>query len=188
MKNQKQTITGVAALVAFMAAAVLVPGLIRAGDLEPPASPGPTMKTLDQIPPTWSQIIPVSDRFEVVMNGVAVLDKETGLTWTKDANIDGEKIWSDAVIFCRNLTIGNRMGWRLPTVEELSTLLETTGTSINLPDGHSFDNVQSQVDDYYWSSTPFEDLVWAVSTSDGPVTTFDKAGTNYVWPVRGSRN
>jgi hypothetical protein len=184
MKIQKKAMSGISVLMAFMAAAVFLPRLIRAGDLNPPASPGPTMKTLNQIPPTWSLKLPGADRFEAVMDGEAVLDKETGLTWTRDANLDGEKTWFGAVYFCRNLAIGNRMGWRLPTVEELSTLLDTSQTD-KLPSEHPFVNVQLDV---YWSATPFEDLVWAVSTSDEPVTTYDKAGTHYVWPVRGGSN
>ena len=187
--KQKKTNMGSAVLAVFMAAVVLVPGLTRAGDLEPSGPPGPTMKTMDQILPAWSRTIVGPERFELVMGGDAVLGKETGLTWTRDANLDEDKTWFDAVYSCRNLTIGNRMGWRLPTVEELSTLLDLSQPAPKLPQGHPFINVKFSK---YWSSTPYEGLssyAWAVSTSDVPVSTnIDKSSPSYVWPVRGGSN
>lgn len=47
-----------------------------------------TMKTLDQIPPTWSHTMPAAQRFEVVFDGEAVLDKETGLVWEQSPTVD----------------------------------------------------------------------------------------------------
>ncbi len=50
-----------AALTLAMAMMVFIPVAALAGDLDPSAAPGVTMKTLDEIPPTWSQILPAND-------------------------------------------------------------------------------------------------------------------------------
>jgi hypothetical protein len=190
MRKQRTTILALAICSALGAAGLLLSGLVGAGDLDPSAAPGPTMKTLDEIPPTWSQILPASERFKLVMGGEAVLDKETGLVWAKDGNLPGgTRKWQTAVDYCRsNVSIGNRKGWRLPTIEELASLIDTTQASPALPSGHPFENVQSS--SAYWSSTTYEDDsrdAWAVHMSNGDVYNVDKPDFYCVWPVRGGK-
>ena len=36
---------------------------------------------VDLIPPAWSQSLPAPERFQLVLGGAGVLDKETGLVW-----------------------------------------------------------------------------------------------------------
>jgi hypothetical protein len=54
---------------------------VQAGSLEPAGPPASTMKTLDEVPPTWSQTLPTAVRFVAVLGGAAILDRETGLVW-----------------------------------------------------------------------------------------------------------
>jgi hypothetical protein len=154
-----------------VAVMLLLPAINLAGDLEPSGPPAPTMKTLDQIPPTWSQKLPAAQRFELVLDGEAVLDKETGLVWGKYSTTTPYN-WETTYNNCRMTNYGPRKGWRLPTVEELASLLElnlTTGFS-SLPSGHPFMDVQNG---YYWSST--ENLndsnkAYCVGLKDGHVS------------------
>ena len=188
MKKQKRSTMVLAVMVCFIVTGLFMPGLIGAGDLEPTAPPGPTMKTLDEIPPTWSLILPASERFKLVMGDEAVLDKETGLVWAKNANIfTGAQKWHYAMMYSRKLLIGGRKGWRLPTVEELSSLVDKSQSYPALPDGHPFDNVQGGR--CYWSSTTLEDtgeLAYRLDMSSGTVHFDSKTDRSlYIWPVRG---
>jgi hypothetical protein len=128
-----------------------------------------------------------SSRFECVMGGEAVLDKQTGLTWARNADIAaGKKPWQEAIEFCQDLVIGNRKGWRLPTKEELISLLDTSRGAPALPDGHPFKNVKLYGD--YWSSTTYEgnsSSVWAVGLHYGRVTDNLKIFDSRIWPVLG---
>ncbi len=54
MQKMKRSILVWVIVSVFMSAGVVFPGLVCAGELEPPDLPGPTMKTLDEIAPTWS--------------------------------------------------------------------------------------------------------------------------------------
>jgi hypothetical protein len=104
--------------------------------------------------PSWDQTMactaPVNcPRFVVLsnFNSEAVLDRETGLVWERspDAHLF---LWSSAVFHCSMTKTGNRMGWRLPTVAELTSLIDPA-TSVP-PAGHPFVNVQQFE---YWSGT-----------------------------------
>jgi hypothetical protein len=180
-KNIVVTIMMLAVLAIF-----LMPFSSMAGNLEPSGSPAPTMKTLDEVPPTWSQKLPAADRFELVLDGEAVLDKETGLVWAKNANLFGILTWSDAIAACYETTIGGRKGWRIPTMSELTSLLDPTRSSPSLPLGHPFINVQNN---WYHSGTidaRNTNLTWLVSWSgNGFTNSYAKSLEKYVWPVRG---
>lgn len=165
----------------------LLPGHGSAGSLEPSGPPASTMKTLNQIPPAWSQTLPADDgtpcnssRFECVLNGEAVLDKETGLVWAKNASLGGNSNWTSAIQSCASLSISNRKGWRLPTVDELASLNP-------LPAGHPFINVYSYPA-RYWTCTPDpgdSTKAYYVGFGSSQINRDLKTTTNYVWAVRG---
>lgn len=136
---------------------------------------------------TW---IPVKSgaRFVLVskMNNEAVLDKETGLVWEKSPDTT-PRTWTDAISYAYNKNVGGRKGWRLPTVEELESLVDPTQSNPALPSGHPFTNVQSGV---YWSAAApasVTDLAWLVYFGNGNVGYGNKSGGGYVWCVRGGQ-
>lgn len=88
----------------------------------------------------WGRKFPASQRFVVLsqFNNEAVLDKETQPIWQREhAGVNDFQRY--AANYCISRRIGNRMGWRLPTVAELSSLLDTGASgSTKLPVGHPF--------------------------------------------------
>ena len=136
---------------------------------------------------SWHQIIPTAERFELVMNDEAVLDRETGLVWQRTTS-DTTQSWYDAQLYSYDLIINNRKGWRLPTEDELATLLDTTQSDPMLPDGHLFTNVKHEMRDAYWSSTTCSentDNAWNIYFWDALISVNDKSGSrHYVRAVR----
>ncbi len=141
-----------------------------------------------ECPDAWSKVIPnANDRFEMVMGGAAVLDKETCLVW--DQSPDTTKwAWELAKIYCSTRGIGGRIGWHLPTVEQLASMVDRTQSNPSLPSGYEnfFSQVQS---DYYWTATShaFGSTTHArdVDLGEGKVGADLKTRTNHVWCVRG---
>ena len=138
--------------------------------------------------PSWHQILPAADRFELVMyvnllrGFEAVLDRETGLVWQRNTS-DTLYNWEDANVFCHQTEIGGRKGWRLPTIEELSTLIDPFRTNPSVPDNHPFTNVK----DNYWSSATYSGSTsnaWLVYFSNGAVYVGIKTDSYYVRAVR----
>ncbi len=151
--------------------------------------------TLNDIPPAWSRTLQcdttVCPRFELVMGGAAVLDHETGLVWEQSPSTS-DRTWEDAQIWCNTSTIGGRLGWRLPTIQELASLVDPT-QSPPLPSGHPFSNVRTSVDSsYYWSATtysgnPYTNMAWVVSFFFGTVIYDTKTSLDHAWCVRGGQ-
>jgi hypothetical protein len=136
--------------------------------------------------PTWSQILPAAQRFALVMASAAVLDKETRLVWQKSTD-SAVKTWENANSYCYDLNLGGRKGWRLPSVEELSSLVDPARSNPALPAGHPFTNVHSTT---YWSSTTgasYPGNAWYVHFGTGKVYYLDKGNNLYVRCVRGGQ-
>lgn len=142
----------------------------------------------------WDQKLPARQRFAVLaaFNNEAVLDKETGLVWEKSPQTAPSN-WNKARGACLRNVTGGRQGWRLPSIVELTSLLDPSLAPVPtggllLPVGHPFTNLFSG---NYWSATTFAEdptRAWFVFLEDGVTGSFPKAastGIFQVWCVRG---
>jgi Protein of unknown function (DUF1566) len=185
-----------------------------AGPLDPPGAPASTMHTLGDTPPSWDQVldstngapgggppgsVPAgcnSDRFKCVMVYKtcitftctvypAVLDEETGLVWQRSPDTI-TTTWGEAVVDCTDIaTDGNRGGWRLPTMAELSSLWDGSGKT--LPAGNPFTNVQTAPGASYWTSTELVDAPTNAFIIGFPAEGYEaKTNLLYRWCVRGA--
>jgi hypothetical protein len=116
--------------------------------------------------PSWDQTFPVSTRFVVLANmqNQAVLDKETGLVWTRTSIIFND-FWDYVMTYPPFDPIGGRCGWRLPTLLEIATL-NHPGASICPP-------FSLQAGDYPTSDTSIIDPGYFLSVHFNGAT-FDK--------------
>jgi hypothetical protein len=163
----------------------------QAGPLDPPGPVASTMKTIGDLVPAWHQTLTSSGcgsaRWSWVMGGAAVLDNETGLVWEKTpAQGPNPVAWSSAVKFCGTNGTGGRYGWRLPTSEELGSLLDPTGFSVMT--GSPFTGISATLG--YWSSTTVagaELNAIAIGFGGGPGGSVNKdEGADFTfWCVRG---
>jgi hypothetical protein len=156
-------LAGVLALYVLSALA----GVVTGGPLDPPGAPAPTMKTLGDIAPSWHQLLPSdngdtegcdSTRFTCVMGGVAVLDNETGLVWERTPDTATNHQWHNALSYCQGLLKGGRYGWRLPSLEELSTLRD--GSPDGMPDGAPLPSPGETI--FWTSSTEPNNPAWTL--------------------------
>jgi hypothetical protein len=147
------------------------------------------MRTLEEQKPAWNKILPAAQRFVDALDGTAVLDKETGLVWAKTPD-SVQSNWQTAVDYCTKLNLGGRMGWRLPTIEELASLIDMSNPGpIKLPVGHPFQNIQNVA--YYWSSSAYLESAILKSVIYAPLFIPQFNGMDgkdgFAWPVRGGR-
>ncbi len=116
----------------------------------------------------------------------AVLDKETGLVWERKPDLQ-PKTWDAAIVYSYTRVVVGRKGWRLPTMEELLSLVDPSRTDPTLPAGHPFLNVQ--LNGYYWSSTlGLSDLptyAWGYKFGNADTSNVLKTASCCAWLVRG---
>jgi hypothetical protein len=133
----------------------------------------------------------INDRFTDNGDGT-ITDKQLKVIWVKDPSvIDALKStmnFDAARSACEKLQYaGFNSGWRMPTVEELRSIVDYTRSEpawdINVFGGKH--------DDWYWTSTPCAwdrtGSAWVVTSSYGPVNGSLRSFRNYVRPVRSSQ-
>ena len=97
-------------------------------------------------------------------NGI-VWDNVTGLEW-QQATAPGTYTWQQAIDYCHGLNLGGKDDWRLPTIKELSTLVDRSipapGPTINTT---FFPDTVGPFSLYLSSTTNacFTSLAWSVS-------------------------
>jgi hypothetical protein len=131
---------------------------------------------------TWDRTIDGPSRFKLVLDDDGVLDKETGLVWARSPGSSSD--WPTAQFNCLASFIGGRYGWRLPTLEELATLVDPSESNPSLPIGHPFVGVSG----VYWSSTSSAAnaaTAWGINFDFANFVISSKASGAKSWCVRG---
>lgn len=111
-----------------------------------------------------------------------ITDTRTGLIWQQTEG--GQMDWHAAEAYCSGLFLGGYSDWRLPSVEELETLIDNDRQNPALdttffPDAHPW---------RYWSSDTDEldqRYAWFVYFSHHMVDNYGKQGVSFVRCVRG---
>ena len=98
-----------------------------------------------------------------------VEDSAHNLYWTKFESEEPLK-WKKALEYCRNLNYGETTGWRLPSINELASILSYSGSE-------PASNFPSLSSTSFWSSTSYNespDYGWRINSSNGTIETGKK--------------
>jgi len=119
-----------------------------------------------------------------------VRDNITDLEWQQNSPYDTYR-WQEAVDYCNNLELGGHSDWRLPSIKELSTLVDSSipdpGPTVNV--AYFPDTVGSAYSDYWSSDAEAHNTsyAWIVHFGDGSVKTSAKINRLNVRAVRGEQ-
>jgi len=110
-----------------------------------------------------------------------ITDTKTNLMWQQETT--RPLTWDAAIKYCDKLKLSGYSDWRLPTIQELFSLIDFTKfnpctDTAFFPDTESSD---------YWSSTTnasHTDYAWLVYFDDGDVYGLNKSFAYYVRAVR----
>ena len=124
-------------------------------------------------------------RFSSALDGEGRVDSCTGLIWHASAVHSTLPLdWPQALTLVAQLRTESGLPWRLPTINELESLVDVRNHSPALATGQPF----GQIYEGYWSSTTsFYDPAWAyvLYMHKGAVGVgFKKNQDFYLWPVR----
>lgn len=119
-----------------------------------------------------------------------VLDTKTLLIFEDNTEVK-KGMWEDAVTYCKDLEYGGFKDWRLPSINELYSIVDLTKT--NPAVGDTFKNIQFGYGDQYWTSTIKTNgtdgvaltINFAIGSTQYESVTYDKNANINVMCVRG---
>jgi len=113
-----------------------------------------------------------------------VLDTLNGLMWQDNLGASASIVsWSSAVSICEDLSLAGNTDWRLPTIDEIETLIHYGASSPSI--NSTFQNITSQT---YWTSTTYigsTDYAGTVDFNEGVAGLTNKNNFGFVRCVRG---
>jgi hypothetical protein len=143
--------------------------------------------------PSWDQTFPTETRWGVLANfsQQAVLDRETGLVWEQNPNLATLRTWAEAIDACHGRVTGGRWGWRLPTVEELTSIMTRVGPVYAPPSPPFAPSPFGPMTLWASTTSPLDSTQayeWTNSPSGGggfSLSKHDKTMLHSAWCVRG---
>ena len=120
-----------------------------------------------------------------------ITDKNTGLIWQKEADLDNKSTFAEAVSGAKDLDLAGHNDWRLPTIKELYSLINFSGSGrlerpyidtkfFNFRFGDESLGERT-IDGQYWSSTEYvgttmkgDATVFGVNFADGRIKGYPK--------------
>lgn len=115
-----------------------------------------------------------------------VVDHKSHLMWQDNADAKSiKKNWESSAEYCHNLSLAQQQDWRLPTKDELLSIVDTKRSNPAIYS--AFENVMS---DYYWSSSNninYNDFAWNVTFYFGIENNNYKDKNYYIRCVRDNK-
>lgn len=109
-----------------------------------------------------------------------VVDSKNGLVWQKKDDSD-TYTWQEAKDYCGSLRLAGCSGWRMPTIEELKTLIDTSSSTYPFINKEAFPSSNFR----YWTSTEYDtEFAWAVFFDTGLSDWNYKVSYHYIRCVR----
>ncbi len=116
-----------------------------------------------------------------------IQDPKSSLMWEDTSHVRESKITQiRAREYCSELKLGGFEDWRLPTIQELLTIIDYTRTSPAILSAFSYTEDES----FYWSKTRVadeDDAFWGVNFKRGASSKASEYYDRYVRCVRDSK-